>query len=514
MTTGQTETDGPGNAAPDVSREVRTIAKGSAIGIGGKISAGLLAIVVMPIVVRILGADNFGVYTLANRLLEILALFVHFGFITSIARFVGIHEGEGRPDRSGGVILGTAAMTLGASFLLSALIFLNPQWISVGFFHKAGFTPVVRMVIFALPLLVLTMLLLQATIAKGTMFFRTVSDVVVDPVKLACIFIFCRVMGMGITGAVIAIFALNISRFSVAAIGIRSCFPGIKPSHIRNFRAWTVMSYSFPLVLAELSAFSIFQINSLVGARWLLNRDIGIYGAVFSIVTIGAAGYGVIASIFMPVLADLHNRKQKEKLKILYRTATRWAYHLSIMPLVFLAIKSKAVLMIFGAEFTSGAAAMTILSSSLIINAITGYGAEMLIMSNRPWLPTVNNFVMGTANVALSFILVPVHGITGLAVAAAVGMSGSNILACVEAWIIHGLHPFTKKACKPAAAALFAAPVLLVHISPWWLELAATGIMYVCVYSVVAVLIKLEEEDREIVGAVLEKLRGGGNRKD
>jgi O-antigen/teichoic acid export membrane protein len=486
--------------------EIKTIAKGGAIGMGGLLAAKFLAVAATPIITRILGNEVFGLYSLTTRLLEFLVLFFHFGFISSVGRFVAIYEGEKRHEYSRGVIAGTTMVALLATALVSCILVMKPELISIAIYKKPDFTPLVRIVAVALPFIVIATIKLQATIAKGTVIYLIFSEILVDPLKLAGVVIFCLLLGLGSRGAALSILLYTGARYLVASYGIRRCFPGYRVAFIRYFRFKEVFSYSVPLLLSSISVFAISQINILLGPFWMGNAAIGVYAVTLLLAFFGTLGAGSISTIFGPIIAGLYNEKKIDKLNELYQTTTRWAFHTSIMPLLFLAFKSESVLHLFGAGFARGKTAAMILCAGYAVSVSSVFSAKMLEMADRPWFLTINNLLMAGANVALCIILAPKYGMVGLAIAASVAIAGLAILSISEAWIVYGIHPFTIKSCKPVVPAILSAPLLLLHFHPWWFDLLVVGAIFTVTYFILSWFLSMEPEDRAIIKLFLEKI--------
>jgi O-antigen/teichoic acid export membrane protein len=506
MTEEQSESSAKNAAAVDVSFEMKTIAKGGAIGMSGSVIAGVLAIIVVPIVTRILGVANYGLYTLATELLVMLSLFLHFGFVSSIARYIAIYEGENKPEHSHGVIAGTGLITLSTAGILSCVLFFHPEWISISIYHKPMLTPLVRITLVAVPLYVLSQLFLQASVGKRIVIFTTFSDISVDPVKLAGIIVLCYFMHLGAIGAAITILLFTGVRFLISLAGIKRCFPHFKPAHIKYFRPKEIISFSFPLLLNNLASFGIYHISILLGAVWLTNYEIGVYGAASTLSSFAATGFNSIALIFAPTLADLFNRGERDKLKKLYETTTRWAYHICVFPLVILCFKSHSALSLFGPKFNLGSSALTILAAGIIVRVSCGYSGTFLNMAKWPWINMTNNLIMTFINVLLCFILVPRFGMQGLALATGTATAGASLLAVFQTWHLYKMHPFTWSACKPALPMLLASPALLIHFDPWWKDIIVSGSLFAVAYAALAYFIAVEPDDKIVFNAILQKL--------
>jgi O-antigen/teichoic acid export membrane protein len=97
-------------------------------------------------------------------------------------------------------------------------------------------------------------------------------------------------------------------------------------------------------------------------------------------------------------------------------------------------------LLLFGREFTRGAAAVVILSIGQIINAMMGSVGVLLLMAGYEREVAIAAAISAALNVLLNLIMIPSLGIAGAALAVAGSLFVWNVLLSVCVHRRLGIH--------------------------------------------------------------------------
>ena len=222
--------------------------------------------------------------------------------------------------------------------------------------------------------------------------------------------------------------------------------------------------------------------------------------------------------VFAPIVANLANLKQFDRLQDIYRTVTRWIVSLALPVFVGLILVARPLLSLFGEEFTAGIETLIILALAQLSNESVGSAGLLLAMCDHPKMMTWNNFVGMVLSVALALFLIPHFGLIGAAVSQAVMVAVVNIAGLVQVKMIIGIHPYSSSYHKPflailgAGAVAFAATYLL-KLTSWDLgqsalaEIILVGISLSCTYALILWKIGWEPEDYEILRQLRQQLK-------
>jgi O-antigen/teichoic acid export membrane protein len=179
----------------------------------------------------------------------------------------------------------------------------------------------------------------------------------------------------------------------------------------------------------------------LVGA--LVSRyAAGVYAAVSKLAMVGTFVLEGNRLAIGPQLSALLARHQYDRAAALFQTATRWLILASWPLYLAFAIFPAVVLGIFGTRYTTGAAALTVLSLAMLVNLGTGNVTVVLLMGGKSSWSAINAGAALIVNIGLNLLLLPHYGILGAAIAWGASIVVDNVTAMIELRWVLGLAPF------------------------------------------------------------------------
>ncbi|MSS71346.1 MAG: polysaccharide biosynthesis protein [Candidatus Latescibacteria bacterium] len=131
-----------------------------------------------------------------------------------------------------------------------------------------------------------------------------------------------------------------------------------------------------------------------------------------------------------------------------------------------------------------------------------GQALVLGLAAGRSGINLLNTVFFVIVNVGLHVLLIPLYGVSGAALAAAIAMSLVCFLRIAEVGLLLGIHPFRRSLLKPFAAAALAFSVglsLLQLGSPWTI---LSGLSLPLCFGLLGAF-GVEEDDREL----LQRLR-------
>lgn len=178
----------------------------------------------------------------------------------------------------------------------------------------------------------------------------------------------------------------------------------------------------FPLMLASITVILYLKIDQLIIAYLLDNESVGIYSPASRITEMFYALPVIISNVFFPKIIEL-KEKNKSILEIL-----RKMYALVIVSTIFTAFSisffSESIIdFVFGIEYKESIEILILYSWSLVFMGLLVSSSKYLIAINRSDIILKREIMGMVSNVALNFILIPLYGISGAAVATLISYS-------------------------------------------------------------------------------------------
>ncbi len=496
------------------------IAKGAMINLSGTASRTVLAYGYTVMLARMLQVSALGYYFLIVTIGNILGLASVVGLDLGLVRYVSLYAGEARFRRARRTlaIALLTAVPIGVA-LMVATIFLAPSVAARLMGGDPAAVTALRIFAISIPFWAAAKLFNATTQGLHWMRYQVYSRDIGEQFIKFLLTAALLVAGAGLAGVIWAnVAALVIATLMSMMFAIKVLPMGAdmqtaqRPTRQPRER---LFRYSLPLAFSNILGMVLVWVDLLMLGFLRNSTEVGYYGAALRVGVASSALFLAFATVFMPVISDLYNKRRAGELGALYKTVTRWVFILSL-PLVLLQLLfAGPVMKMFGDGFNSGSAALMILALSQLINAVAGPAGSMVIMSGRSRLELVNITFTLIIDIAVCLILIPRYGLIGAAIANASATAAINMMRAAEVWLLMRIHAYDYGYLKPlAAAAAAAAAVLMMEL---WIRsgggivrIAFQAVVMAAVYLVVTMALGLSGQDKLVLRLVRKRLPGAG----
>jgi O-antigen/teichoic acid export membrane protein len=454
------------------------------------------------LVARALGADALGIYALAIAVMQIAEVLATAGLDSALLRFVNLHQSE--PLRQKEVIGSAIKTSLFFSFSVAMLLLLFSGTIASQLHGSRLLQLVICCYAAAIPFNVLTMLFGHAMQGFRNLRPKIIATQVVSPLLLLLLTIFFRYT-LGYNEALIFPFAL-------AAVG---SFLWIRPNLLKItgvvsrdiFRAppdRTMLAYALPFMGVSLLSMMTHWIDVMMLGMFTDTATVGIYHPAARTAGLIRAVLLAFSGIAAPMIAELHAGSQSEEIGRIYRMVTRWIIAVVIPPVLLFILLPGPVLGLFGSRFGTGSTVLVLLTFASFLQVSFGLSSTVLAMTGHARLSLLNALGVFLLQVGLNYLLIPRMGINGAALGTLIVFA---LFSAIRVFQIHHflkITPFGKVLWKPVVSGILTA-LLLLFIRSWLLALPsftalAVGLLLsVGAYASMMLLLKLEEDEREII---------------
>jgi len=481
-----------------------TAAKGSGITFVGTLLEYGGRFVLGIILARFMGAEQYGLYSLADSAMFMVIGMALMGMDTALMHFIPIFSRR----REATSLQATLRVGLGIPLVLGLLggigLFVFARSISQSVFHEPRLAILLRIVAFAAPFGVLSSAAVGATRGFKQMQYKVIAqDIVLTLIKLV-LTVLLAITGLTAMKAMTA--------YSVAVVA--SCIlliyllNKIAPLN-RSTGPWRqhlkqMFGFSLPVYVSRLLA--MFGPNFRTVLLGMLSTvfSVGVFTAATRIRMVSMAFQNAMVVMASPIVSELYDHREREKLGRFYQTVTKWTLTFNLPLFLIIVCFPQFLLSIFGQDFTAGAVALVILACGDLVNAATGICGVMVTMTGNPWLNTVNSILSLTVTLLFSLWLIPTMGIVGAGIAAMVSITFSNLFQLIAVFVLFRLLPYDRSFVKPvlagaaAAAVTWAATRWFLTGSDWVSVIVNMGIL-LSVYAAMIFGLGLSEEDQFVL---------------
>lgn len=388
-----------------------------------RVSSLALLFCVQVFLARLLGADQFGVYTIALAVMGVLQLLARQGFEIAASRFVGEYAGLAQWQLLLGFVNASRIFVLcGAAFCSAALLIvagLISDTLGDGVLESLWLVTVI------LP--IFTVLQLEAAIVRG-MGRASIADIptwILHPIVLVAGIAAAVVLGGAPARATTALAVFMVGAV-VALVAQHAMMKRVLPPVVKEAKPvyrWSEWMKAAPaMMLFAGSAVLLSQANTVMLGAMSSAAEAGIYNIAVRIAGIlQLITFCYIAAIG-PVAARLHANGDHLELERITSLGARAVFAVALAASAVLVIAGEPILSIFGDEFSGGYYALLVLVAGQLFWAATIQAGVLLNMTGHHNLSGKILIAAAAVNFGLCAILVPEYGSLGASIATTVAI--------------------------------------------------------------------------------------------
>jgi O-antigen/teichoic acid export membrane protein len=498
----------------ELRQTLRQITRHSAVFFAGTVFTMAASYGVKIYVVRILGAELLGIYALGMTLVSFMQLLGSLGMPGAAARYVAVYRATGQEGQLHGLLAKSSALLLALNLVLGGVMVWRGNWIAQHPYHS----PMLGVYIpgFALLMLLGAFSGFCAQVLAGfkDVAKRTVITNFVGTPAVLILTVAFLTAGARLWGYLAAqIFATTI----IVALLVRAIWKflhsgGLVRSGIRVPIEREVLSFSAATFAMGGIDFLCTQADKILIGFYLAAKPVGIYVLASTLAAFVPLVLQSVNQIFAPVIADLHAQGRQQLLQGLFQTLTKWVLILTL-PLAMVVIVFAPQLMgIFGRDFESGWPVLVIVAVGQIVNCAVGSVGSLLLMSGHQKKLMKVQFTMATVSVLVNLTLIPLLGIIGAALAAALVNIGGNVWNLVEVRAALKLCPYNRSYYRLllptglTTISLASLRSMSLDVQPWLL-VSLAAIVGCGTFIVSMWAFGVDEDDRLIAADSIRQLR-------
>lgn len=467
---------------------------------------------------RTLGVVGFGSWAVAFSFAQLLSTIGLLGADWIVMRQGSHFHGVGDLSRLRRTIH-IALMLAGASLLFfGAVLFAAAEEIATGLLHEPSMTPLLRLTAIIVPIIGVRQVLVYGTQAFKRMTDAALNRNILQPsLRLAFVAVAVLIrptplsayVGLLVAEIVLALAAAWILDRRLRLFGktdrvnTKELISGAIPAWGSRLAGQT-REQIFPILLGALST---------IASSAILVAATRISIAPSSIVN-------TMNQVFIVLASDLYLQDRRDELSAIFKGCAKWSFVLGFPLFILMVAFPRELMSLFGEGFESGSEALVVLAFGVLFQFGTGPVTVTLIVIGRPKLALLDYVLVVVLEIGLGLLLIPSLGVLGAAIARSAGTMLNNVLPLAQVWRILGVSPYRPDFWKPVVAGVVAGIVATFVLS--LVDPAQQGITVALViasmaftYVPVLLLLRLSEEDRAMVNAVIRRGSGGeGHRGD
>lgn len=424
------------------------LGKGTLIGFTGSALHLVLTVACYGLITRYISTKEFGYLSLSLAIVNVLSIVSCLGFDKSFPSFIA------KKLRSKEV--SSICRSIFSSFILCILLGMLTAFVVYLFvdhfaliFDKPGYSYSLRTLSFAIPFLTASILMATYLQSFHNVWGKWCIDSLTPLIRLAFIavlIIWHLSFGFLIWAYVVSFFLValflffytqkHIPRFFLREV----CFP------VTN----ELFRHSFPLFLSGIFVVVLSWSDTIILGFFAPAEQVGVYNAGIRLTQLLRLFYMSVGFIFLPLASQLFAQSRTDDLKLLYASTTKWLVALTFpVFIIFFLAPNYTMGVFFGPKYSYGNELFfRILSLGFFLHILVGLSELSLIAFRRHKTLMLCLFISVVCNLALNFVLIPLYGKVGAAIATSLSVLLDNGLSAAFVYRFSRIHPFTNKYLK------------------------------------------------------------------
>jgi O-antigen/teichoic acid export membrane protein len=386
--------------------------------------AAILALVLMTVMTRTLGAANYGLFTFSFSIIFVIANLTTYGVNILTVREVSALLASGNIELLKGfykwssrlILLICIATPLLAALLIAALVYY------LQIVKETSYTLPILFALTAIPFYALSNYYICAIRGQNKPVLSLLTDNIVKPLTFLISFVcvYFTLKEMTVRNAIL----LNSLSFAVGFLFTFFLYQktGTKPdaTPAYDLKKWNSSLRSLLLLTVVFSLSS--RVDILMLGLIRNSSDVGIFSPADRVAEALTVFLTIMNVISSATISKLHSLNEKQKLQDMLTKISRGVMLLSLPAYAFIVIFSKQILHFFGPNFSEGQIALIIICTAQLISIAFGPLGNYAVMTGNEKYTIRFASIKILLNVALNLLLTPKLGINGTAIASAIGI--------------------------------------------------------------------------------------------
>jgi O-antigen/teichoic acid export membrane protein len=494
-----------------LEKELTDITKKSSYVFLGKIIGIIFGLIMNLIIARLYGAELYGrfiyIYTFISFFPSLTSLGLRNGLIYFIPKYTTNNDKEKRNT----LITNSFILTSVLSVIVIIVISLNSDFISANLLNNSELSPLIK--IMSPLIILLTLNTISQGVFRGKMEIKDFiigKDLLMPSIKLVVVtvlyFLGLRIEGL-ILGYYIGFIVLIVYYLVKIILNNNIKFKDVK---LKNRKLiYSTFKFSLPLFLTGFLVFFVNKTDTFMIGYFLGDADVGIYNIALRIGTMSGFVLTAFNTTFAPMISNLYEQDKMKELASIYKIITKWALTINLIAFSLFVLFSEEIMLFFGQEFTSGAYALIFIGVGQIANVMVGPAGYLNTMTGKPQYALYTNIIVLILNITLNYLMIPIYGINGAAIASALSVSIANIIRLILLYKNLHIHPYKRSYLKvifSVIVSLFISKTFTFIFELYWIiELILITSIFITSFLSSIYFLGLSDEDLFIINKFKSK---------
>ncbi len=411
----------------EIVGELGKAARGGVLALVGLAVSALFGFLTRALIGRAFGPKVYGAYNLALTVFTVVLVVAMLGFPSGLQRQVAYFLHRER-EKTGELVSTAVILVLLTSSLGLVVIEVVKGYLPAYIGGGNLLVSLLETLALALPFVALFNILIATSQGFGRVREFVIYSKIAFPFLYFMIVLVFVLLSDNITSVPLAY--LITAAFMLALLSRDLIKAGILTSRLELSPglAKTLLLFSLPLMTSNLIFFILNWTDTLMLGHYLGEEIVGLYNAASPLARFIPVFLASLTVLYNPIATGFFARGESENLKRFYVIITKWVVLLTFPLFVLLVAYPIPVLrLLFGGEYVDAWKPLIILSVGFMFHSVLGPNGLTLLTMGRPTENLKGDLLGAGLNVLLNYLLIPVYGMTGAAIATASSYLVTNL---------------------------------------------------------------------------------------
>jgi O-antigen/teichoic acid export membrane protein len=489
---------------------LKSIVKGAGLVLLGTILSKIILYLYRIYVARVFGPSGYGLFAIGVGLITLISTFALLGLSNGITRYLSIHKNDKRKVK--GIISFSIKIVALISFLLSIVLYVFSNDISILVFHSEELTGFVRILAFSIPFISLSMVMYSCFRGFQKIKYEIYSSSIFDNLIKLIFVVLIGFLGFGVYSIPWSWTMASMVTFLLAFYFLQKKTFNLIRNPISSFSIKKeLVVFSLPVLMSSTLALFLGWINVMVLGFYSSTESVGFFDAALTTSKFMYIVPNSFVLIFLPVLSSLHAKKMFKDMKTVYQHVAKWNFYLCFpLALIMLLLSKQIINMLFGYEYVVAGLALSVLSIGILVESISWMSRNVLLSLGKTKFEVYNLIIICFINFVLSLMLIPEYGIYGAALSTTISYVFWGVINNLGVYHYLKTQQFTNYYLKSIFSATIALIIIYVLVDTIAEKnvflLSAMFIIYIIVYLIILVVLRgFNETDLLIISSIENK---------
>lgn len=376
-----------------------------------------------------LSVEQSGLFFLSFAIFSAVSMLCTIGLTDAFVRFIGGYHSDNNWAVIKGVFQTGLKKVACVSILVSLCLYLLAELLSISVFSKPNLSPILQMLAIGIPFFALYQLISFAFQGLHKPLPSVLFQNILNPILVVLVLLLFTSLGIVYTGEIVATIFIFSAFITLCCAFIFWHYQSISNVDADYSQTKALFKSANPLWFMMLMNMAVLYSGQIITGIYVTSEQVAFFSVAQRVAMLTSFVLITVNLVAAPRFAASTKQNKPEELRATSLLCSRVMVIVSIPILIFMLSFPEFLLGFFGEEYKSAALILQILVVGQFINVITGSVGFLLNMTGHE--RDMRNVVFLSCPIAivLGFILTPLYGAIGAAIATSVALSSQNLLA-------------------------------------------------------------------------------------